>query len=106
MPLPRFLTAIAGIPLVIWFIHVGGLTYACFIFTVIMLSLYEYNSLLKLGRKPVQGATLFIMGMLLPVALFFDHNYAAQAGLARLGFSLISAEHAWHRAGPARGGGA
>ncbi|HAF96259.1 MAG: hypothetical protein A2021_02700 [Elusimicrobia bacterium GWF2_52_66] len=80
MPLPRFLTAIAGIPLVIWFIHVGGLTYACFIFTVIMLSLYEYNSLLKLGRKPVQGATLFIMGMLLPVALFFDHNYAAQAG--------------------------
>ena len=80
MLLPRLLTAIAGIPLVLLLIHAGGLPYAGFIFTVILLSLYEYHALLKLGGKPVQGATLFIIGMLLPAALFFDHNYAAQAG--------------------------
>jgi phosphatidate cytidylyltransferase len=80
MPLPRFLTAVAGIPLVILLIHAGGLAYAGFIFVVILLSLYEYNTLLKLGGKPVQRATLFIMGLLLPAALYFDHNYAAQAG--------------------------
>ncbi|HAH32052.1 MAG TPA: hypothetical protein DCL44_07040 [Elusimicrobia bacterium] len=80
MPLPRFLTAIAGIPLVILLIHAGGLPYACLMFTIILLSLYEYYSLMKLGGKPIQGGTLFTMGLLLPAALYFDHSYTAQAG--------------------------
>ena len=41
MLLPRLLTAVIGIPLVLLLIHAGGLPYAGFVFTVILLSLYE-----------------------------------------------------------------
>jgi phosphatidate cytidylyltransferase len=80
MLLPRILTAVVGIPIVVLLVHLGSLPYAAFVFTIIALSLYEYYVLMKLGGKPVQGPVLFLAGLLLPAALFFDHYSAAQAG--------------------------
>lgn len=54
MPLPRVLTALLGIPLLLFFIHWGGLTFSLFVVTVAVLSLYEYGMILRLGGKPVQ----------------------------------------------------
>jgi len=80
MLLPRVLTAVIGIPIVALLIHIGSLPYAAFVFTIIALALYEYYILMKIGAKPVQGPTLFVMGLILPAALFFDQSPLAQAG--------------------------
>ncbi len=80
MLLPRVLTALFGIPVVLFLIHTGGQAYAVFVLTIIALSLYEYSTLMKLGSKPVQTPTLFLFGLLIPAALYFDRYSAAQAG--------------------------
>ncbi|HBA60405.1 MAG TPA: hypothetical protein DCZ92_06240 [Elusimicrobia bacterium] len=80
MLLPRVLTALFGIPVVILLVNSGGAAYAAFIFTIIALSLYEYATLMKLGAKPVQAPALYLFGLLLPAALYFDFYSAAQAG--------------------------
>ena len=49
MLLPRVLTALFGIPVVLFLIHTGGQAYAAFVLTIIALSLYEYATLMKLG---------------------------------------------------------
>ena len=80
MLLPRVLTALFGIPVVLFLIHTGGQAYAVFVLTIIALCLYEYSTLMKLGSKPVQTPTLFLFGLLIPAALYFDRYSAAQAG--------------------------
>ncbi|HAT72753.1 MAG TPA: phosphatidate cytidylyltransferase [Elusimicrobia bacterium] len=80
MLLPRVLTALFGIPVVLLLIRAGGPAYAVFVFTIIALSLYEYATLMKLGSKPVQAPMLYLFGLLLPAALYFDHYSAAQLG--------------------------
>jgi len=80
MLLPRVLTALFGIPVVLLLIRAGGPAYAVFVFTVIAISLYEFATLMKLGSKPVQEVPLYFFGLLLPAALYFDHYSAAQAG--------------------------
>lgn len=80
MLLPRVLTALFGIPVVLLLIKAGGPAYAVFVFTIIALSLYEFATLMKLGGKPVQVPTLYVFGLLLPAALYFDHYSAAQSG--------------------------
>ena len=80
MLLPRVITALFGIPAVVLLIRAGGPAYAAFVFTIILLSLYEFATLMKLGSKPVQVPTLYLFGLLLPAALYFDHYSAAQAG--------------------------
>ncbi|MBI4803592.1 MAG: phosphatidate cytidylyltransferase [Elusimicrobia bacterium] len=90
MLLPRVLTAVIGIPAVALLVHIGGFPYAAFIFTIITLSLYEYYLLMKMGSKPVQGPTLFAVGLTLPAALYFDRNWAAQAGGDNFAGSFIT----------------
>lgn len=80
MLLPRVLTALFGIPVVLFLIRTGGQAYAAFVLTIIALSLYEYATLMKLGSKPVQAPTLYFFGLLIPAALYFDRYSAAQAG--------------------------
>ncbi|MCX5790949.1 MAG: phosphatidate cytidylyltransferase [Elusimicrobia bacterium] len=80
MLLPRVMTALFGIPAVVLLIRAGGPAYAVFVFAIIFLSLYEYATLMKMGSKPVQVPSLFLFGLLLPAALYFDHYSAAQAG--------------------------
>lgn len=80
MLLPRVLTAVFGIPVVLLLIRAGGQAYAAFVLSIIALSLYEFATLMKLGSKPVQAPTLYAFGLLLPAALYFDRFSAAQAG--------------------------
>jgi phosphatidate cytidylyltransferase len=80
MLLPRVLTALLGIPVVLLLIRAGGAAYAVFIFVIIAVSLYEYATLMKLGSKPVQSPMLYLFGLLIPAALYFDRYSAAQAG--------------------------
>jgi len=80
MLLPRVITALFGIPAVVLLIRAGGPAYAVFVFTIILLSLYEFATLMKLGSKPVQAPALYLFGLLLSGALYFDHYSAAQAG--------------------------
>lgn len=80
MLLPRVLTALFGIPVVLLLIRSGGPAYAVFVFTIIAVSLYEFATLMRLGNKPVQEPTLYVFGLLLPAALYFDHYSAAQMG--------------------------
>jgi len=80
MLLPRVLTAVFGIPVVLLLIRAGGAAYAVFVLSIIALSLYEFATLMKLGGKPVQVPTLYAFGLLLPLALYFDRYSAAVAG--------------------------
>jgi phosphatidate cytidylyltransferase len=62
MLLPRVLTAIVGIPVLLFLIHWGGLTYASFIVAVTALSLYEYGLILRLGGHPAQRVVVLVAG--------------------------------------------
>lgn len=73
MLLPRILTAIVGIPLMLWLIYAGGLAFAGLVFLIIVLSLYEYSTLMHLGSKPVNRPALYIFGIMLPIVLYFDY---------------------------------
>ncbi len=81
MLLPRVLTALFGIPVVLLLIRAGGPAYSIFVFTIIAVSLYEYSTLMKLGAKPVQAPALYLFGLLLPAALYLDRFAPAQGGV-------------------------
>ncbi|PIS46761.1 MAG: phosphatidate cytidylyltransferase [Elusimicrobia bacterium CG08_land_8_20_14_0_20_51_18] len=72
MLLPRIITAVLGIPVVVSFVYFGGLPYFFFVFLIVMLSLYEYSTLLKIGLKPVERFSLFFFGALIPAALYLN----------------------------------
>lgn len=69
MLLPRILTAVIGIPLVVYLVNLGGIPYSIFILAIIALALYEYATLLRMGSRPVQVPVLMIFGLLLPAAM-------------------------------------
>ncbi len=72
MLLPRVITAIFGIPLVLGFIWFGGLPFFLFIFGVILFSLYEFYTIMSVGMKPVDPFSLFFCGAILPFAIFLN----------------------------------
>ena len=65
MLLPRILTAIIGVPLILAAIHLGGITYMAFVAAVICLCLYEYGLVLRAGKKPVHFVSLMLFGLLM-----------------------------------------
>ncbi|WP_428897975.1 phosphatidate cytidylyltransferase [Parelusimicrobium proximum] len=67
MLLPRIITALIGIPVVIAAIHFGGLVYMAFVGALILLCLYEYGLILKAGKKPVHMVSLVIFGIFMAV---------------------------------------
>lgn len=62
MLLPRVLTALVGIPLLLFLIHWGGLTFSLFVVAVVVLALYEYGVILSLGRRPTQPVVTVLTG--------------------------------------------
>ncbi|MBI4056959.1 MAG: phosphatidate cytidylyltransferase [Elusimicrobia bacterium] len=54
MLLPRILTALIGIPLMLFLIHQGSIPFLVFVMGIIFLSLYEYRIVLICGGKEVQ----------------------------------------------------
>src|ERR1051325_7990439 len=62
MLLPRVLTAIVGIPVMLWLVHTGGVAFALFIAGVSTLCCYEYALVLKMGGRPVQPISTILLG--------------------------------------------
>ena len=71
MLLPRILTALVGIPLVIAAIHLGGIVYMAFVGCVILLCLYEYSLVLTAGKRPVHTLSLMLWGIVLGTVAIF-----------------------------------
>lgn len=65
MLLPRILTAVIGLPVILAAIHFGGVVYMAFVGCVIGLCLYEYSLVLTLGKKPVHTVSLMLFGLLM-----------------------------------------
>lgn len=65
MLLPRILTAVIGVPVVLAAIHFGGIVYMAFVGCVILLCLYEYSLVLTLGKKPVHTPSLLFFGLIM-----------------------------------------
>jgi len=76
MLLPRILTAVVGIPLIIAAIHFGGLVYMTFVGCVILICLYEYGLIMKAGRKPVNMFSLIFFGLVMAAAAIFGRGKA------------------------------
>lgn len=70
--LPRVLTAVVGIPLLLGVIHLGGLAFAAFVTGIAALSLYEYTLILSIGRRPTQGWLAVASGAALAACEAFD----------------------------------
>ena len=62
MLLPRILTALVGIPLMLYLVHAGGVAYGLFVTGISTLCCYEYALMLRLGGRPVQFVTTVALG--------------------------------------------
>ncbi|MBI3288925.1 MAG: phosphatidate cytidylyltransferase [Elusimicrobia bacterium] len=69
MLLPRVLTAIVGIPVLLYLVHAGGLAYSLLIVGVSALCCYEYALMLRIGGRPVQFAGTVLVGASLAAGL-------------------------------------
>jgi phosphatidate cytidylyltransferase len=62
MLLPRILTAIVGIPLLLYLVHHGGVAFALFVTGISALCCYEYAMMLRLGGRPVHSVLTVLVG--------------------------------------------
>ena len=67
MILPRLLTILFGLPILLLLIHMGGLTFSLFTVFVSLFCLYEYEMLLRLAKRPIQSWTPVIVGTFISV---------------------------------------
>lgn len=62
MLLPRVLTALVGIPLLLYLVHNGGLAFSVFVTGIAALCCYEYALMLRLGGRPVHFVLTVVLG--------------------------------------------
>ncbi|MBI5246562.1 MAG: phosphatidate cytidylyltransferase [Elusimicrobia bacterium] len=62
MLLPRVLTALIGIPVMLFLVHAGGMAYGIFVAGISALCCYEYALMLRLGGRPVQFVPTVALG--------------------------------------------
>ncbi|MBR4356281.1 MAG: phosphatidate cytidylyltransferase [Elusimicrobiaceae bacterium] len=67
MLLPRILTAVIGLPVILAAIHFGGIVYISFVGCVILLCLYEYSLVLTSGKKPIHTLSLLLFGLCMAI---------------------------------------
>lgn len=72
MLLPRLITAIIGIPLILFSIYLGGIPYFVLIFGIVFLSLREYFLLVKQGEYEAQPTIGIIIGLCLFISMYFN----------------------------------
>ncbi|MFA6319035.1 MAG: phosphatidate cytidylyltransferase [Elusimicrobiota bacterium] len=72
MLLPRVLTGIVGIPLLLLLIHWGGMAFSIFVAGVAALALHEYGLILGLGGLRTQRWNAVVWGGLTALAVAFD----------------------------------
>ncbi len=75
MLLPRILTALVGIPLIIAAIHFGGIVYMAFVGCVILLCLYEYSLVLTAGKRPVHTVSLMLWGFVMGAVALLGRSH-------------------------------
>jgi phosphatidate cytidylyltransferase len=80
MLLPRIITALAGLPLVLAAIYFGGVFYMAFVAAVIMLCLYEYGLIFLSSGQPVSRVSLLLFGIVMSVAALAARLPAVYAG--------------------------
>ena len=111
MLLPRILTALVGIPLIIAAIHLGGIVYMAFVGCVILMCLYEYSLVLTAGKRPVHTISLMLWGVLLGAVAIFarahpqnisvpDNIYPLAISAVLLGvllFEVLTPKRSWER---------
>jgi len=101
MLLPRVLTALVGIPLLLWLVHAGGLAFGVFMTGVAALCCYEYALVLQLGGRPVQPILTILFGAALAACAAFGGpvGFVLTAGIALVSFvELSSGVHSMDRA--------
>ena len=62
MLLPRVLTALVGIPLLLYLVHAGGVSFALLVVGISALCCYEYALMLRIGGRPVQFLPTLVLG--------------------------------------------
>ena len=101
MLLPRVLTAIVGIPLLLFLVHAGGVAFSVFITGVAALCCYEYALVLRLGGRPVQFLPTVLVGAALAAcaALGGPLGLVLTAGVAFIALvEMFSPVHSMDRA--------
>ncbi len=71
MLLPRILTAVVGIPVLLYLVHAGGAAFGLFVVGVCALCCYEYALVLRLGGRPVQWGSTVLFGAALAACAAF-----------------------------------
>lgn len=101
MLLPRVLTAALGIPLLLFLIHWGGLSYSLFVVGIAALALHEYGMILHIGGRPTQRVPAVLGGAALSLCLALGGPLGlvvcALVGLVVLR-EMFSREHSLDRA--------
>ena len=101
MLLPRVLTAIVGIPLLLYLVHAGGAAFSVFTTGIAALCCYEYALVLRLGGRPVQFLTTVAVGSALAAcaALAAPLGLVLTAGVALIAVvEMFSPVHSMDRA--------
>lgn len=101
MLLPRVLTALLGIPVLLWLVHAGGLGFSVFVTGISALCCYEYALILRLGGRPVQAAPVVLVGTALAACAAFGGpvGLALTAGIALVALiEMFSKAHSMDRA--------
>lgn len=101
MLLPRVLTALVGIPLLLWLVHAGGVAFSLFVVGVSALCCYEYALILRVGGRPVQALPVVLAGTALAAcaALGGPFPLALAAGVLLVSLvELFSRVHSLDRA--------
>ncbi|OGR92672.1 MAG: hypothetical protein A2V88_16520 [Elusimicrobia bacterium RBG_16_66_12] len=99
--LPRVLTALVGIPLLLWLVHAGGLAFGVFTTGVSALCCYEYALVLRLGGRPVQPILTILFGTALAACAAFGGpaGFVLTMGIALVTFvEMASSTHSLDRA--------
>ena len=101
MLLPRVLTALVGIPLLVWFVHAGGAAFGVFTTGISALCCYEYALILRLGGRPVLPITTILFGCAMAACAAFDGpvGLVLTAGIALVTLvEMASGVHSMDRA--------
>ncbi|MCX7641493.1 MAG: phosphatidate cytidylyltransferase [Elusimicrobiales bacterium] len=74
MILPRVITAIFGIPIIIGVIYFGSIPFFLFVLFVIVASNWEYYLMMKTSLKSPEPYTLFFTSFMIPTSFFLSSS--------------------------------
>ncbi len=90
MLLPRLITAIVGIPLILICIYFGGIPYFLLITIIVIFSLQEFFFLLEKGDYKSQKIAGYIFGILLLLSIFFSGTSIINIGKNQLNSIILT----------------